>query len=97
MGGGGVNSYDRSQFRDVTHPGQRAAGHREFVHRITGLRVRYDPARGNHTAHWHVFNPQMTGNHDMYLNRFGQPSPRHHPGSALTERELEIVIQLFWR
>lgn len=52
--------------------------HREFYHKITQLRARFDVGKeGAHgfegKDHWHIYNPLMKGKLDMYLDRDGNP------------------------
>ncbi len=95
FGGGGGSFSQKGQYREVTHPQARIHGHREYVDNKTEIKVRYDPPRNNDPGHWHVENPNMTGNEDMYLDKNGNPSPRHAPESALTYEEfLKLMEEL---
>ena len=60
---------------------EKAIGHttsREFYHKITKLRVRFDPKKEGAPGfegkdHWHVRNPNTNGKQDRYLDKDGNP------------------------
>ena len=52
--------------------------HREFYHKLTKLRARFDVGKEGATGfegkdHWHIYNPFMKGKLDMYLDKDGTP------------------------
>lgn len=56
------------------------AGHRTFSDSVSGLTVRFDKAKpgkpGNRGKdHYHVENPNRTGQDDWYLDKDGNPVP----------------------
>lgn len=60
---------------------EEAIGHtdaKEFYHKLTKLRVRFDPAKEGKPGfegkdHWHVRNPNTKGKQDRYLDKNGNP------------------------
>lgn len=51
---------------------------REFYHKVTNLRVRFDAAKEGATGfegidHWHIYNPFTSGKKDTYLDKDGNP------------------------
>lgn len=59
---------------------------REFYHKLTKLRVRFDAAREGAPGfegkdHWHIYNPFTTGKKDTYLDKDGNPV-KHGSGSS---------------
>ena len=52
--------------------------HREFYHKVTKLRVRFDLAKEGKTGfkaldHWHVYNPFTRGKIDLYFDKDENP------------------------
>ena len=70
---------------------EEAIGHitaREFYHKLTKLRVRFDPKKEGAPGfegkdHWHVRNPNTTGKKDRYLDKDGNPVPKGAPESHI--------------
>lgn len=93
FGGGGGGSWGGRGFRDVTHPGQRLAGHKEYVNPKTGRRGRYDPPKNGDPQHWHVHNPASKSNKDYYLDKDGKPVPRHSEEAALTKTQFDDLMR----
>lgn len=67
---------------EISHPEQAASGHHTYKEPSTGLRIRYDePTKGADgfagKDHFHILNPNATGNKDMYLDKYGNPVKHH--------------------
>lgn len=67
-----------SGWEDVSHPQQAASGSFTFKEKSSGLRVRFDKGvpgangfRGK--DHYHILNPNATGNSDLYLDKEANP------------------------
>lgn len=93
FGGGGGSSGLRG-FHEVTHPNARMRGHREYKNDDLNIKFRKDPPVKNFPEHWHVENPQKTGNSDMYLDKYGNPCPRHSPQAALTFEDFINLLKI---
>ena len=68
-------------YNETTHPNAAANGHRTFVNPETGEEVRFDEGEEGQTGaaasdHYHVLNPNRTGNQDLYLDIDGNPVAR---------------------
>jgi len=79
---------DKKKWKDVSHPEQKKAGHREFVNDATGERIRVDKGKPGETGHkerdhYHRYNPKATGKHNEYLDAKGNPVPKNHDRSHL--------------
>ena len=75
-------------WEDVSHPAQKANGHWELVEKSTGLRIRFDkkvPGTPGFTGknHYHIYNPNATGNKDLYLDMNGNPVRKGQAGSHI--------------
>lgn len=67
-----------SGWEDISHPAQANAGSFTYREISSGLRVRFDKGvpgadgfRGKN--HYHILNPDATGNSDLYLDKTGTP------------------------
>jgi hypothetical protein len=66
-------------WEDVTPDGMREnTNSREFKNKDTGREIRWDPGEKGKSGwkgknHWHRYNPNRTGDHNKYLDRFGNP------------------------
>ncbi len=81
-----------SSWLEVSHPEAQERGHRTFENQKTGEKLHYDgakPGEPGHKgqAHWHRPNPNMTGNHDKYLDANGNPVAKGSPDSHLYSPE----------
>ncbi|MBR1397082.1 MAG: hypothetical protein IJ563_06075 [Selenomonadaceae bacterium] len=61
---------------------------REFFHKLTKLRIRFDPAEKGKPGfegqnHYHIYNPNMTGKKDRYLDKNGNPVPKGSDASHI--------------
>jgi RHS repeat-associated protein len=71
-------------WRETTHPNQRANGHREFENLLTGDKIRFDQGKphkyghGTHD-HYHRFNDD----YGYYYDCFGNPTPEGSDASHL--------------
>ncbi|CCB88469.1 hypothetical protein [Simkania negevensis] len=77
---------------ETTHPEALGSGHRAFENQKTGERLHFDegkPGEPGHKgrSHWHRINPNMTGNHDKYLDANGNPVAKGSPDSHLYSTE----------
>lgn len=66
------------EWDDVTHPNAKdRTTDRDYVHKRTGLRIRFDPAKKgapgfNGIDHYHILNPdRKKGKGDEYLDKDG--------------------------
>ncbi len=67
-------------WEDVTHP-NNDSGNRDYYNPETGQKVRFDKGKEGASGHqgqdhYHVHNPNSTGNHDLYLDKSGNPVPK---------------------
>lgn len=68
----------KNGWKDISHPGSAASGHYELKEVSTGLRVRFDKKASGAPGfkgkdHYHIHNPNATGNHNLYLDKDGNP------------------------
>lgn len=68
-------------WREESHPDAAESGRRTFTHPETGQQIEFDrgrPGVPGHRGHdhYHVHNPNATGQGDAYLDRNGRPVPR---------------------
>ncbi len=75
-------------WEDISHPNQAQSGHFTYREKSTGLRIRYDKGvigapgfKGKN--HYHIMNPNATGNHDLYLDTTGEPTRKNSPKSHI--------------
>ena len=74
---------------ETTHPDQAAnSNSRTFTETSTGLRIRFDKGVSGKSGfggknHYHIFNPDATGNTDLYLDKEGNPVRKGHKNSHL--------------
>ncbi len=57
-----------------------------------GITIRYDKAKigeGGYRGkdHYHILNPNSTGKHDYYLDRYGRPIPKNSKASHIIKEE----------
>jgi hypothetical protein len=67
-------------WKETTHPKAGATGHRTFVNPKTGQTVEFDSGRPGQAGwrgkdHYHIINPDATGDGDLYLDQQGRPVP----------------------
>jgi len=75
-------------WEDISHPGQRNSGHLELQETSTGLRIRFDKGVAGANGfkgknHYHVYNPDATGNSDLYLDKNGNPVRKNSTASHI--------------
>jgi hypothetical protein len=63
-------------------------GGRIFENQKTGEKIRFDygdPSKLGHLAedHYHRYNPNATGRHNMYLDYKGNPAPKNSQDTRL--------------
>ncbi len=68
----------RNGWVDITHPDAKGSSHMELKETSTGLKIGFDKGRVGEEGfkgkdHYHIFNPNSTGNHDLYLDKNGNP------------------------
>lgn len=75
-------------WKDISNPDAAKAGHMKIREINTGLILGFD--RGTPGApgfrglnHYHIFNPQATGNGDLYLDKFGNPVKKNSKASHI--------------
>jgi len=84
---------EHQDWKEVTHPDQRQAGHREFENVKTGEKWRFDQAKpGEHghkgQDHWHAHNPDpVTGRKYKHLDANGNPCGKNSDESHLYYRK----------
>ncbi len=83
--GAGVESQG---WKDISHPDQAAHGHYTYEDPKTGLRIRYDtptPGASGFAGkdHFHILNPNATGNSDLYLDKYGNPVRKNSKASHI--------------
>jgi RHS repeat-associated protein len=84
---------------DVTHPQmERNTTSREFINPETSLRVRFDKGDPNSRGydavdHYHVYNPDSTGNRDLYLDANGNPVHRGANASHILPSQMHRFLQ----
>lgn len=78
-------------WKETSHPGAAATGHRTFENPETGEIVRFDEGRPGQPGfeglnHYHRLNPQRTGKHDEYLDESDNPVARGSASSHVLPR-----------
>ncbi|MBQ7703548.1 MAG: hypothetical protein IJT40_04145 [Firmicutes bacterium] len=75
-------------WKDISDSNAASAGHMKIRERSTGLILGFDRAtpgapgfRGEN--HYHIFNPNATGNGDLYLDKFGNPVKKNSKASHI--------------
>lgn len=84
----------RSGWIDVSDSRQVANGHYELMETSTGLRIRFDKGRAGATGfrgkdHYHIYNPNASGNKDFYLDANGNPTSKNSKSSHILPKEDE--------
>ena len=79
-------------WEEISHPDAVAAGHRTFRNKETGLVIRADKGDPSMSGfrgrdHYHVENPDSTGDRDKYLDRNGRPVSRNSDASHILPGE----------
>lgn len=88
------------KYIEITTASARANGHKIYIHRKTGVKVRLDlpkvdPRTGELIEkHWHVENPNSKINLDKYYGKNGKITAFNDKNAHLTEEEMYIVIEL---
>lgn len=75
-------------WEDVSNPNEAASGHFQYKETATGLRVRFDRKVDGATGfrgkdHYHIMNPNTTGNSDLYLDINGNPVKKNSKASHI--------------
>lgn len=65
-------------WEDISHPKQKGVGSFVYREKDTGLKIRFDQAKEGSPGfrgmdHYHIYNPNATGNKDLYLDKDGNP------------------------
>lgn len=84
----------KSGWVDISDPRQAAHGHYELRESSTGLRIRFDkgvPGANGFKGkdHYHIYNPNATGNKDLYLDINGNPTRKNSKASHILPKEDE--------
>ena len=71
-----------SGWEDISYPSAKEAGHMTLQESDTGLRIRFDKGKDGEPGfkgmnHYHILNPDATGNSDLYLDKNGNPVKAH--------------------
>lgn len=80
-------------WKEITHPSAKAKSNSlEYQNFKTKHKLRFD--RGNTSEngykaidHYHVYNPNSTGNHDLYLDKNGKPVKKNSKVSHLLPKK----------
>jgi RHS repeat-associated protein len=83
-----TNPSKDKNWKDVSHPKEKAAGHNTFKNKKTGEKIRLDngkPGEKGHEQHdhYHRLNPNSKGKYDEYLDKNYNPVPRGSEDSHL--------------
>lgn len=75
-------------WEETSNPHAAGNGHREFTETETGLKIRFDEGKPGSNGyggkdHYHVYNPDATGNRDLYLDSKGEPARKGSSGSHI--------------
>lgn len=76
-------------WKETTHPNAAKTGkHLEFTQNKTNLVVKFDKGDPNENGfkskdHYHVVNPNATGNKDLYLDKNGKPTKKGSKASHI--------------
>lgn len=75
------NSLLGSGWTESSHPSAASAGTHTYEEDDTGLKITFDEktpgAKGfKGKNHYHIHNPNATGDHDKYLDKDGNPVPK---------------------
>lgn len=81
----------KNGWKDVSYPKAAAMGHYELEEISTGLRIRFDKKTVGASGfkgkdHYHIRNPNATGNRDLYLDRKGNPVRKSSVSSHILPR-----------
>lgn len=75
-------------WKDISNPDAAATGHLKIREESTGLILGFDKGttgepgfRGQN--HYHIFNPNATGNDNLYLDRLGNPVRKNSKASHI--------------
>ena len=65
-------------WEDITHPDAKGSGHMLLKETSTGLKIGFDKGLPGENGfrgkdHYHIFNPNATGNYNLYLDKNGDP------------------------
>lgn len=77
-----------SGWEDVSHPDQAKAGSFTYREKSSGLKNRLDkgvPGKNGFRGknHYHILNPDATGNSNLYLDKFGNPVKKNSKQSHI--------------
>jgi hypothetical protein len=100
--GGDIMGRDvgNDRFIEITTHSARTNGHKIYIHKKTGVKVRLDlPKTDQRTGkttdkHWHVENPNSQGNSDKYYGKNGEITNHNDPNAHLTEEEMYTIIDM---
>ena len=75
-------------WEDISNPNEAAHGHFKYKEKSTGLRVRFDKGDSSQSGfrgqdHYHIINPNATGNSDLYLDINGNPVKKNSKQSHI--------------
>lgn len=101
FGGGGGTSWGSDKYKDVTHPQYRAnSRNRRYFDTNTKRYFEYHPKTPNANGwrgkdHYHLENPNSTGDGDKYLDKNGAPCPKGSNESHLTREEFKNLMERY--
>ena len=86
------NAFRQQGWQDVTDPRQVSAGNKAREYVKNGIRIIYEDgemgARGfKGIDHYHIINPNATNNYDMYLDKYGNPTPKNSKQSHILKNK----------
>lgn len=68
----------KNGWEDISHPDGKTNGHFLLKESSTGLKIGFDKGVPGESGfkgkdHYHMYNPDATGNRDLYLDKNGNP------------------------
>lgn len=78
----------KSGWEDISDPNEVVHGHYKYKESATGLGVRFDKKKDGAPGfrgkdHYHIMNPNTTGNSDLYLDINGNPVKKNSKASHI--------------
>ena len=75
-------------WEDISHPSAKKAGHLLLKESSTGLKMEFDKGKKGEPGfkgkdHYHILNPDATGNENLYLDKNGNPTGNHSKKSHI--------------
>ena len=85
------DAFGQQGWQDITDPRQINAGNKARVYVKNGIKIIYEDgeagARGfKGVDHYHIINPNATNSYDMYLDQYGNPTPKNSKQSHILKK-----------